>query len=83
METIEFIFDSRPDNSVLDANVTSLILLFDIGSNSDDTYYFDNVYGPEFNNQCASINSNPSINLALGLSLEYWSLSFKYSMFIL
>ena len=63
-ETIEFIFDSRPDNSVLDANVTSLILLFDIGSNSDDTYYFDNVYGPEFNNQCASINSNPSINLA-------------------
>ena len=62
--TIEFIFDSRPDNSVLDANVTSLILLFDIGSNSDDTYYFDNVYGPEFNNQCASINSNPSINLA-------------------
>ena len=40
-ETIEFTFDSRPDNTVPDANVTSLILLFDIGNNTNDTYYFD------------------------------------------
>ena len=63
-ETVEFTFDSRPDNNVPDENVTSLILLFDIGNNTNDTYYFDNLYGPEFNNQCDGISSNPLINLA-------------------
>ena len=41
----------RPDNSVSDVNA-SLILLFDIGNNTNDTYYFDNLYGQDFNNQC-------------------------------
>ena len=63
-ETIEFTFDSRPDNTVPDANVTSLILLFDIGNNTNDTYYFDNLYGPEFNNQCDAVMVDPSVNFA-------------------
>ena len=63
-ETIDFIFDSRPDNTVPDQNVTSLILLFDIGNNTNDTYYFDNIYGPEFNNQCDVISVDPLVNFA-------------------
>ena len=63
-ETIEFVFDSQPDNTVTDLNVTSLILLFDIGSTTNDTYYFDNIYGPEFNNQCSGLVSEPSIDFA-------------------
>lgn len=62
-ETIEFIFDSRPDNIVPDTDVTSLILLFDIGSQSNDTYYFDNLHGPEFNNQCTAV-TDPKVNFA-------------------
>ena len=60
-ETIEFTFDSRPDNTVPDENVTSLILLFDIGNNTNDTYYFDNLYGPEFDNQCANANIDANV----------------------
>ena len=63
-ETIEFVYDSRPDNSVPDVNVTSLILLFDIGNNTNDTYYFDNLYGPEFDNQCTGLVPDPSLDLA-------------------
>ena len=63
-ETIEFTFDSRPDNTVPDENVTSLILLFDIGNNTNDTYYFDNLYGPEFDNQCANANIDANVNFA-------------------
>ena len=60
-EKIEFIYDSRPDNSVADIDVTSLILLFDIGNNTNDTYYFDNLYGPEFDNQCNGLTVDPSV----------------------
>ena len=63
-ETIEFIYDSQPDNSVPDMNVTSLILLFDIGNNTNDTYYFDNLYGPEFNNQCNVVVTDPDVDFA-------------------
>ena len=63
-ETIEFTFDSQPDNTVPDENVTSLILLFDIGNNTNDTYYFDNLYGPEFDNQCANANIDANVDFA-------------------
>ena len=63
-ERIEFIYDSRPDNSVSDIDVTSLILLFDIGNNTNDTYYFDNLYGPEFDNQCDGLVIDPTVNFA-------------------
>ena len=63
-ETIEFEYDSRPDNSVADIDVTSLILLFDIGNNTNDTYYFDNLYGPEFDNQCNGLTTDPSVDFS-------------------
>ena len=63
-ETIEFEFAERPDNTVPDGNVTSLILLFDIGNNTNDTYYFDNLYGPEFDNQCDDQAEESNIELA-------------------
>ena len=63
-ETIELTFDSRPDVAMPDVGLTSVILLFNGGTNTNDTYYFDNLYGPEFNNQCDGLTINPSVNFA-------------------
>ena len=63
-ETISLAFDSRPDPGVPDAGLTSVILLFNGGTNTGDIYYFDNLYGPEFNNQCDGTTSNPNHDLA-------------------
>ena len=63
-ETIELTFDSKPDPAMSDVGLTSVILLFNGNTNTNDTYYFDNLYGPEFDNQCDGITSNPSIDFA-------------------
>ena len=63
-ETIELSYDSRPDQTMSDTTLTSVILLFNGGTNTNDTYYFDNLYGPEFNNQCDGLALNPSVNFA-------------------
>ena len=63
-ETIDLIFDSRPDAAMSDVDLTSVILLFNGGTNTQDLYYFDNLYGPEFNNQCAGLAPNPTKDLA-------------------
>ena len=63
-ETIELTFDSRPDVNMSDDGLTSLILLFNGNTNSNDTYYFDNLYGPEFSNQCDGQISDPAVNIA-------------------
>ena len=63
-ETIDLTFDSRPDAAMSDVGLTSVILLFNGGTNTQDIYYFDNLYGPEFNNQCAGITPNPTKDLA-------------------
>ena len=63
-ETIDLAFDSRPDAAMPSAGLTSVILLFNGGTNTQDIYYFDNLYGPEFNNQCNGVTSNPNQNLA-------------------
>ena len=63
-ETINLVFDSRPDPAMPDVGLTSVILLFNGGTNTDDTYYFDNLYGPEFNNQCDGVTSSPNTDLA-------------------
>jgi hypothetical protein len=52
------------DFNMSDTSLTSLILLFDPGNQTNDTYYFDNLYGPEFNNQCDGLTINPSVNFA-------------------
>ncbi|MDB9895751.1 T9SS type A sorting domain-containing protein [Flavobacteriales bacterium] len=58
-ETINFIFDNQPDPAMSSSNLTSVILLFNGGSFTNDTYYFDNLYGPEFNNQCDGLTNDP------------------------
>ena len=63
-ETIELSYDSRPDQTMSDTTLTSVILLFNGGTNTNDTYYFDNLYGPEFSNQCDGQVLNPTVNLA-------------------
>ena len=63
-ETIELTFDSRPDVNMSDDGLTSVILLFNGNTNTNDTYYFDNLYGPEFSNQCDGQVLNPAVNLA-------------------
>ena len=47
-----------------DTTLTSVILLFNGNTNTNDTYYFDNLYGPEFSNQCDGQVLNPAVNLA-------------------
>ena len=63
-ETITLEFDSRPDPNMLDTELTSVILLFNGGTNTSDTYYFDNLKGPEFNNQCEGLTNDPVHNFA-------------------
>ena len=63
-ETIELTFDSRPDPTMSNTDITSLILLFNPGTNTNDTYYFDNLYGPEFDNQCDGLVNTPELNIA-------------------
>ena len=57
-------FDSQPDPSMSDVGLSSLILLFNGGTNTGDIYYFDNLYGPELNNQCDGFTSDPAKDLA-------------------
>jgi len=63
-ETITLTFDSRPDINMSDTTLNSVILLFNGGTNTNDTYYFDNLYGPEFDNQCEDLTINPSVKFA-------------------
>lgn len=63
-ETIELTFDSRPDINMSDDGLTSVILLFNGNTNTNDTYYFDNLYAPEFNNHCNGQVLNPAVNLS-------------------
>ena len=63
-ETIELTFNSRPDVDMSDDGLTSVILLFNGNTNTNDTYYFDNLYAPEFNNQCDGQVLNPAVNLS-------------------
>lgn len=48
-ETLTFGFDNRPDATVSDTTVNRMVLLFNPNSNTDDTYFFDNLVGPAFN----------------------------------
>jgi len=63
-ETIMLTYDSRPDVNMSDNGLTSVILLFNGNTNTNDTYYFDNLYGPEFSDQCDGQILNPAVDLA-------------------
>ena len=61
-ETLTFTFSNRPDATVPDTTVNRLVLLFNPDSNTDDTYYFDNVVGPAFNpDPCDGVSPSDSI----------------------
>lgn len=47
-ETLKFTFNNQPDDTVPNTNVDRIVLLFNPGSFTGDTYYFDNLNGPEF-----------------------------------
>lgn len=58
-ETLTFTYDNRPDGSVPDDAVERLVLLFNPNTNTGDTYYFDNLVGPEIaNDTCATAVSD-------------------------
>ncbi len=61
-ETLTFTFDNQPDASVANDNVDRIVLLFDPDSNNADTYYWDNLNGPELaNDPCDGITPDANI----------------------
>jgi len=61
-ETLTFQLTGTPDGGVAPTILNQLVLLFAPGSNTGDTYYFDNVNAPELaNNPCAGVTPDPSI----------------------
>ncbi len=61
-ETLTFQLSNLPDGGVAADALNQLVLLFNPNSNTGDTYYFDNVRGPEFANPpCEGVETNPEI----------------------
>jgi hypothetical protein len=61
-ETITFTFDNQPDAGVAMDNVDRLVLLFAPNTNTGDTYYWDNLNGPELaNDPCDGVMEDPTI----------------------
>jgi hypothetical protein len=61
-ETLTFAFDVQPDPSVSNDNVNRIVLLFNPGTNTSDTYYWDNLNGPEFaQDPCEGVSTDASI----------------------
>jgi hypothetical protein len=61
-ETLTFTFSEQPDPSVANDNVDQLVLLFDPNSNNGDTYYWDNLNGPELaEDPCDGVMEDPTI----------------------
>jgi len=61
-ETLTFTFFEQPDPSVSNNNVNRLALLFNPNNTTNETYYWDNLNGPELaNDPCADVETNESI----------------------
>lgn len=61
-ETLTFTLTGTPDGNVAPTILNQLVVLFDPGSNNGDTYYFDNLNGPELaNDPCAGVTPDPTI----------------------
>jgi len=61
-ETLTFSFDQQPDPSILNTNVDRLVLLFAPNTQTDDTYFFDNLRGPEIvGDECIGVTPDASI----------------------
>lgn len=60
-ETITFEFDQQPDAQISNFEVDRLVILVNPGSFTNDIYYLDNIYGPEFDNPCQEEATDSSI----------------------
>ncbi len=60
-ETIEFDFVQQPDLSVSNTGVNRLVLLFEPGVLSGNTFYYDDLMGPDFVNPCEGVTPDQSI----------------------
>ncbi|MCZ4407218.1 T9SS type A sorting domain-containing protein [Cryomorphaceae bacterium 1068] len=61
-ETLTFSYFEQPDASVPSNSVDRLALLFNPGATTNETYYWDNLNGPELvSDPCADVETNESI----------------------
>ena len=61
-ETLTFTFDNQPDAGVPNTDVDRMVLLFNPNSNTNDTYFWDNLMGPEFaNDPCEGAVPNANV----------------------
>lgn len=61
-ETLTFSFDTQPDATVANDNVDRIVLLFDPNSNNADEYYWDNLNGPELEDDpCEGVEPTPGV----------------------
>ena len=60
-ETLTFTLVGQPDPSVPDDGVEFFVILFDPGNFTSDTYYWDNLMGPEFPDPCAGVGADPLV----------------------
>ena len=61
-ETLTFTFDNQPDPTVANDNVDRLVLLFNPNTNTGDTYYWDNLNGPELaDDPCEGVMPSPVV----------------------
>ncbi len=61
-ETLTFNFIEQPDPSVSDTNVDRIVLLFAPNTNTGDTYFWDNLIGPELaDDPCEGVTSSPNV----------------------
>ncbi|MBR9919221.1 MAG: T9SS type A sorting domain-containing protein [Bacteroidetes bacterium] len=61
-ETLTFTLDGQPDPTVANDNVDRFVLLFDPNTNNGDTYYWDNLNGPELaDDPCQDVIPDPEV----------------------
>lgn len=61
-ETLTFSFDNQPDATVPNDMVDRIVILFAPGTNTGDTYYWDNLNGPELaEDPCDGVTPDPDI----------------------
>ncbi len=61
-ETLEFTLTGTPDGNVAPTILNQLVLLFAPNTNTNATYYWDNLEGPEFSvDACAGVSPNANI----------------------
>ena len=61
-ETLTFNFGEQPDASVSDTNVDRIVLLFAPNTNTGETYFWDNLNGPELaNDPCEGVTGASNV----------------------